>query len=71
MVLIAVGIAIGVPAAIGATRLIASQLFGLSAADPVTLVVAPLVLAAVAMVAGFLPARKASKVNPLIALRYE
>ena len=71
LVLIAGGIAIGVPAALGATRLIASQLFGLSAADPVTLFVAASILAAVAIVAGFLPARKASRVNPLIALRYE
>ena len=62
---------VGVPAALGATQLIASQLFGTSPADPLTLLVSALVLTAVAMLAGFLPARKASKVNPLIALRYE
>ncbi len=71
LVLILVGVAIGVPAAIGAGRLISSQLFGLSAADPLTLVAATLVLSAIAVLAGFLPARKASRVNPLIALRYE
>lgn len=71
LVLILVGVAIGVPAAIGAGRLIASQLFGLSAADPLTLLVATLLLTGVAVLAGLLPARKASQVNPLIALRYE
>lgn len=71
IVLVLVGIAIGVPVSIGATRLIASQLFGLGAADPLTLLVAASILSVVALVAGLLPARKASKVNPLIALRYE
>ncbi|MCM3870779.1 MAG: ABC transporter permease [Pyrinomonadaceae bacterium] len=71
LVLILVGVAIGVPAAIGAGRLIASQLFGLSAADPLTLVAATFFLTVVAVLAGLLPARKASRVNPLIALRYE
>jgi predicted permease len=71
VVLVLAGVVIGVPAALGATQLIASQLFGTSAADPLTLLVSALLLTAVAMLAGFLPARKASKVNPLIALRYE
>lgn len=71
LVLILVGVAIGVPAAIGAGRLVASQLFGLSAADPLTLGAATLLLTGVAVLAGLLPARKASRVNPLIALRYE
>jgi predicted permease len=69
--LVVVGVAVGVPVAIGASRLIASQLFGTSAADPLTLSLAALVLAAVGLLAGFLPARRASKVDPLIALRYE
>jgi len=46
-------------------------LFGMNPADPFSLIVAASVLIAVACLAGFLPARKASKVNPLIALRYE
>jgi len=71
IVLVLVGIAIGVPVALGAARLVSSQLFGLSAADPLTLLVAASLLTGVALLAGFLPARKASKVNPLIALRYE
>ncbi|HEX3144156.1 MAG TPA: FtsX-like permease family protein, partial [Pyrinomonadaceae bacterium] len=71
LVLVVAGIAVGVPVALGAARLISSQLFGLSPADPLTLVAAALVLIGVASLAGFLPARKASKVNPLVALRYE
>jgi ABC-type antimicrobial peptide transport system permease subunit len=71
IVLILIGVGIGVPAAIGAGRLVASQLFGLGAADPVTLVAATSLLTGVALLAGLLPARKASRVNPLIALRYE
>ena len=71
LVLILIGLAIGVPAALGAGRLIASQLFGLSAADPLTLLAATLVLIGVAILAGTMPARKASRVDPLTALRYE
>jgi ABC-type antimicrobial peptide transport system permease subunit len=71
IMLVLAGIGIGVPVAVGAARLISSQLFGLSAADPFTLLVSASVLISVASLAGFLPARKASKVNPLIALRYE
>ena len=71
ILLVVLGIAIGVPIALGAARLISSQLFGLNPADPFSLIVAALVLTGVSSLAGFLPARKASKVNPLIALRYE
>jgi len=71
ILLVLLGVAIGVPIALGAARLISSQLFGLNPADPFSLIVAALVLTGVASLAGFLPARKASKVNPLIALRYE
>jgi len=71
ILLVLVGITIGVPIALGAARLISNQLFGLNPADPLSLIVAAFVLTGVACLAGFLPARKASKVNPLIALRYE
>lgn len=71
LVLILVGVAIGVPTAIGAGRFIASQLFGVGVADPLALTAATLFLTGVAVLAGLLPARKASRVNPLIALRYE
>lgn len=65
------GLVIGVPAAFLAARLISNQLFGLNPGDPVTLVAAAIVLTVVALLAGYLPARRASRVNPLIALRYE
>jgi len=69
--LVLVGLVIGVPAALLGGRLISSQLFGTSPADPFTLVGASLVLTLVALLAGYLPARRASRVNPLKALRYE
>ena len=71
VVVVAVGIAIGVPVAFALTRLVSSKLYGLKATDPLTVTLASLVLAAVAMLAGYLPARRASRVDPLIALRYE
>jgi predicted permease len=71
LLLVAAGLTIGVPAAWGAAHLISSQLFGLNPSDLPTLVTAVIVLTLVAALAGYLPARKASRVNPLVALRYE
>jgi len=71
LLLVAIGLAVGIPAAWAAAHLIASQLFGVNPTDPVTLITAVVSLTAVAASAGYLPARKASRVNPLIALRYE
>jgi predicted permease len=71
LLLVAIGLAVGIPAAWGAAHLIASQLFGVNPTDPVTLLTAVVALTLVAASAGYLPARKASRVNPLIALRYE
>ena len=68
---VAVGIAVGIPAALGLTRFVSSQLYGLEASDPLTIAAACLLLAAVAMGAGWLPARRAARVDPIIALRYE
>ena len=65
------GLVIGVPAALLGARLISSQLFGMSPTDPLTLAAAAVVLTVVALLAGYLPARRASRVNPLNALRYE
>ncbi len=70
-VLIVIGLAAGVPASLACARLIQSKLFGLKPADPVTLAAAVGIMIAVAIVSGYLPARRASKVDPLIALRYE
>jgi predicted permease len=71
MLLVLAGLAIGLPAALAATRLISSRLYGVSAADPLTIVDAILLMVAVAALAGFIPARRASKVDPMVALRFE
>jgi predicted permease len=71
VVLLLVGIAIGVPVTLAATRYVESQLFGLSSFDPLTVAGAVLSIAVVTVAAGYLPARRATKVDPLVALRYE
>ena len=64
-------VAAGVCLSLGATRLLQKMLFGLNARDAVTMVAAIGVLAAVAVVAGYLPARRATKLDPMAALRHE
>jgi len=66
-----VALLIGLAAAAGATRLMASQLFGVAPSDPVTYATVPVVLCAVAALACYLPARRASRLDPLTALRRE
>ncbi|HJZ83236.1 MAG TPA: FtsX-like permease family protein, partial [Pyrinomonadaceae bacterium] len=71
VMLVCVGIGVGLPFVFGLTRFAQSMLFDLSPADPLSLFGAALFLFAVAMVAGLAPARRATKVDPLVALRYE
>ncbi len=69
--LVAIGIAIGILVALGASRLISTLLFGLKPTDPLTISVAALLMVAAAVFAGYVPARRATKVDPMVALRYE
>jgi ABC-type antimicrobial peptide transport system permease subunit len=69
--LAAVGIAIGIAASLLLARSIASLLYGVTAADPPTFAAMLLVLGVVAALAGYLPARRASRIDPLVALRAE
>jgi ABC-type antimicrobial peptide transport system permease subunit len=71
MVLISIGIVIGVPVALAGDRVVSRMLFGVRPSDPVTLVGAAVMLLIVAAIAGYLPARRASLVDPMVALRYE
>jgi ABC-type antimicrobial peptide transport system permease subunit len=66
-----VGLGAGVAASLGLTRLIATFLFGVGKWDPLVFSAVPVLLGAVALVAVWLPARRASRVDPLVALRYE
>ena len=69
--MVGVGALIGLPMALGLTRLLTAYLFGLTPQDPSSIVSSVLVLLAVTAVAGFIPARRATRVDPMIALRYE
>lgn len=69
--LVIIGVAVGIPVALLSTRVLTSVLFGLSSFDPVSMTTVILLLAIVALFASYIPARRATKVDPMVALRYE
>jgi len=71
LILLGIGVALGIPATLGASRAIQAGLFGLSPRDPGTLVGAVLVIAVVTLLAAYFPARRAARIDPIVALRYE
>jgi putative ABC transport system permease protein len=71
MLLTGIGMAIGLPLAFVLARALSSLLFGVSATDPFAFIGLPLILGSVAALASYLPARRAVRVDPLTALRYE
>jgi ABC-type antimicrobial peptide transport system permease subunit len=71
LLLVLIGLAIGLPAALISTRLTEGLLFELTPTDPLTITLATLVLIFIATLAGYLPARRATRVDPMVALRSE
>ena len=71
LLLLAIGLAIGVPAAMAAGRYISAQLYGIDPYDPTIAIVTVVLLAVVSAAAGLIPAHRASRIDPILALRYE
>ncbi len=71
LLVVAAGIAIGIPVTLAATRLIARWMYGVATSDPMTIAVSAALMIAVSVLAAFIPARRAARVDPMVALRYE
>ena len=71
MVMTVLGVTVGLAGALGITRLVSSLLFGVKPTDPLTFIVVPTILTAVSLLASYIPARRAVRVDPMVALRYE
>jgi len=71
LTMVTVGIVIGIGTALAAGRLVSTMLFGLTPRDTLTMVAATAVMVTVSTLAGYLPARRASRVDPVVALHYE
>ena len=71
MTLVGIGVVVGLAAALGVSRAVSSLLYDISPSDPATFIGVPLVLVTVALLASYLPALRASRVDPLGALRYQ
>ena len=71
MLVVAIGLVVGIAGAVAVTRVFRSTLFGVDATDPITLAVVAGILASVALLACYIPARRATRVDPLVAFRVE
>jgi ABC-type antimicrobial peptide transport system permease subunit len=71
MGMVAIGVAIGLPCALAMGRWIGSRLYGLTPADPAAMALATSIILAAAVLAGYIPARRASRIDPVISLRCE
>jgi putative ABC transport system permease protein len=71
LALVAQGVIAGILGSLAITRLLSGFLFGIKSTDPVTFLAVPLLLATIALLASYIPARRATKVDPMVALRYE